>query len=211
MLSRLTRNKERPRVLILGGGELGEATEAFYRSDEIELLCMDVYASRYTNLVGDGHSLPFEAQSIDGVWVQAVLEHVLEPHKVVSEIHRVLRPLGLVYVETPFMQQVHEGAYDFTRFTRSGHRWLFRHFEEIESGVVAGAGSAALWAIRYLVRALGLRRTHISVLFFWVHCLDFFAEKNCKCNADAACCLYFFGRRSERPMSQKEIVAYYES
>src|SRR5207237_664581 len=34
-------------------------------------------------------------------------------------------PLVLVLGDTPFMQQVHEGAYDFTRFALSGHRWLF--------------------------------------------------------------------------------------
>jgi len=56
----------------------------------------------------------------DAVWIQAVLEHVLDPVRVVAEIHRVLRPGGLVYSEIPFMQEVHEGAYDFTRFRLSG-------------------------------------------------------------------------------------------
>jgi ubiquinone/menaquinone biosynthesis C-methylase UbiE len=31
------------------------------------------------------------------VWIQAVLEHVLDPPIVVAEIYRVLRPGGLVY------------------------------------------------------------------------------------------------------------------
>ncbi|CAH2407660.1 hypothetical protein MES5069_620012 [Mesorhizobium escarrei] len=34
------------------------------------------------------------------------------------------------------MQQVHEGAYDFTRFTELGHRWLFRRFETISRGAL---------------------------------------------------------------------------
>ncbi len=54
---------------------------------------------------------------------------MLEPERVVSEIARVLKPAGMVYSEIPFMQQVHEGAYDFTRFTDSGQRWLFRQFK----------------------------------------------------------------------------------
>ena len=32
----------------------------------------------------------------DGVWIQAVLEHVLEPETVVAQIHRVMRSSGLV-------------------------------------------------------------------------------------------------------------------
>jgi ubiquinone/menaquinone biosynthesis C-methylase UbiE len=69
--------------------------------------------------VADGHQLPIADGSVDGVWIQAVLEHVLDPSIVVQEIHRVLTPGGVVYAETPFMQPVHEGAYDFTRFSLS--------------------------------------------------------------------------------------------
>ena len=47
--------------------------------------------------------------SVDGVIVQAVLEHVLDPRTVAAEVERVLRPRGMVYAETPLMQQVHEG------------------------------------------------------------------------------------------------------
>ena len=115
-----------------------------------------MFSSPHTRLVADAHKLPFVDQSFDGVWIQAVLEHVLEPIDVVSEIHRVLRDDGLVYAETPFMQQVHERAYDFTRFTQSGHRWLFRSFTEISAGPVTGGGVALLWSIRYLFRAFGV-------------------------------------------------------
>lgn len=65
---------------------------------------------------------------------------------------RVLKPHGMLYAETPFMQQVHERAYDFTRFTANGHRWLFRRFEQIDAGVNrgSGAGPALAWSVRYL-------------------------------------------------------------
>ena len=69
-----------------------------------------------------------------------MLEHVLDPAQVVAEIHRVLGKDGVVFANTPFMQQVHEGAYDFTRFTLSGHRWLFRNFDLLEAGTSAGVG-----------------------------------------------------------------------
>ena len=34
--------------------------------------------------------------------IYAVLEHVLEPNVVVSEIHRVPKDNGIVYAETPY-------------------------------------------------------------------------------------------------------------
>jgi ubiquinone/menaquinone biosynthesis C-methylase UbiE len=62
----------------------------------------------------DGHEVPFRDGVYDAVMTSAVLEHVLYPERVASEISRVLKIGGVLYSELPFMQQVHEGAYDFT-------------------------------------------------------------------------------------------------
>jgi SAM-dependent methyltransferase len=161
--------------------------------------------------VADAHKLPFEDGVFDGVWVQAVLEHVLEPATVVAEIHRVLRRNGLVYAETPFMQQVHERAYDFSRFTQSGHRWLFRRFAEVSAGPTGGAGVALVWSIRYFSRALGagdkLSRL-ISLPFFWIRFLDVFARG--RAVADGASGFFFLGRRSEQAIQPHAMPKYYE-
>ena len=120
----------------------------------------------------------------------------------VAEIHRVLRPGGVVYAETPFLQQVHEGAYDFTRFTDSGHRYLFRDFERIDSGQVAGAGTALRWSIGYFVRALtrsvALGRI-ASLAFFWLSYLDRFLDP--AHSLDAASSVFFLGRKAADPMT----------
>lgn len=197
-----------PRVLVVGGGVLGSGADALYSGMDIEIVGLDVYPSPYTHLIADAHQLPFASETFDGVWIQAVLEHVLDPQKVVAEIFRVLRPQGLVYSEIPFMQQVHEGAYDFTRFTRSGQRWLFRQFDQIDAGVVGGAGSAAFWSVRYLFRSLGLERTRLALPMFWLRFLDRWARP--RANADAASCLYFFGSKSESTLHPRDIVAYYK-
>jgi SAM-dependent methyltransferase len=148
----------------------------------------------------------------DAVIVQAVLEHVLEPARVVAEIHRVLRADGLVYADTPFMQQVHEAAYDFTRFTRGGHRWLFRNFHEIEAGTVGGAGTSLLWSIRYFARALGASGQFsllVTAPFVWLRLLERFARP--RENADAASGHYFLGRRAAAAtLRERDMIAYYE-
>ena len=119
---------------MIGSGEKGSGTEELWNNKEIEIHGIDIYGSESVDVICDAHYLPLKDGYYDGVWIQAVLEHVLEPTLVVSEIHRVLRVNGLVYAETPFMQQVHEGAYDFTRFTVLGHRYLFRKFESVRLG-----------------------------------------------------------------------------
>src|SRR5882724_4607437 len=194
----LKRSSERPVVLVIGGGTIGSGAGELYNDSSIELVGTDVYASPYTVLVADAHKLPFEDGAFDGVWIQAVLEHVLEPATVVTEIHRVLRREGLVYAETPFMQQVHERAYDFSRFTQSGHRWLFKRFSEINAGPVGGAGAALVWSIRYFCRALGAGNKLsllMSLPFFWIRFLDGFTRG--RAVADAASGFFFLGRRAD--------------
>jgi SAM-dependent methyltransferase len=200
-----------PRILVVGGGTVGDGLEQLYADGEVDLISFDVYASEATQFVGDGHSIPLADGSVDGVVIQAVLEHVLEPTVVAAEIHRVLRPGGIVYADTPFLQQVHEGPYDFTRFTDSGHRFLFRSFERIDSGTVAGAGTALRWSVDHFVRALtrsvALGRI-VSLCFFWLSWLDPVLDR--KHSVDAASSVFFLGRKVAQPLSGAEIIDYYQ-
>ncbi|CAN5277411.1 hypothetical protein BH09PSE2_BH09PSE2_00340 [soil metagenome] len=210
LLQRLRAKGGRPRVLVIGGGAKGSGAEALYDAEDIDLVGTDVYASAYTRLVADGHNLPFKDGTFDAVWIQAVLEHVLEPQRVVDEIHRVLRSDGLVFADTPFMQQVHEGAYDFTRFTMNGHRWLLRRFSEIEAGPVAGAGTVLSWGVRGLVHALGAPSkvsTALKYLTFPLRFLDGVGPMRNR--ADGASGVYFFGSKSTESLTPKDMVAYY--
>jgi SAM-dependent methyltransferase len=202
----------RPRILVVGGGTIGSGAEALYCAKGIDVVGTDVFPSGITQIVSDAHRLPFADESFDGVWVQAVLEHVLEPGTVVQQIHRVLRPAGVVFADTPFMQQVHMGAYDFTRFTLSGHRWLFRRFTQIDAGISGGPGIAAIWSLRYLARSLGAPPAlagAIAAPFFWLRFFDRFARG--RNGADAASGVFFLGRKCETALGPKDMVAYYES
>jgi SAM-dependent methyltransferase len=207
----LTEGSERPIILVIGGGTIGLGANELYRNSSIELIGTDVYASPRTALVADAHKIPFEDGVFDGVWVQAVLEHVLDPAIVVDEIHRVLRRGGLIYAETPFMQQVHERAYDFSRFTQSGHRWLFKRFSEISAGSIGGAGVALVWSIRYFCRALGAGNKLsllIALPFFWLRFLDRFARG--RAVADAASGFFFLGRRADLMIDAHSMTKYYD-
>jgi SAM-dependent methyltransferase len=208
----LGNHQRKARVLVVGGGVLGEGMRALSDAEEIDLIETDIYLGPRVMVACDGHHLPFRDAIFDGAVVQAVLEHVAAPHDVVAEIHRVLRPDGIVYAETPFMQQVHEGAFDFTRFTDLGHRRLFRYFSEIARGVAVGPGTALLWSFRYFARSFA--RSHrtaalldrsVALAFFWLKHFD--RRLNSRPGAaDAASGLWFLGRKADEPVHDREIV-----
>lgn len=208
----LTRaSSKNPKVLVVGGGSKGEGSDALYADPALQLISFDIYSSDLTQFVADAHRIPLAETSVDGVWIQAVLEHVLDPWRVAAEIHRVLRPGGIVYAETPFLQHVHEGAYDFTRFTESGHRWLFRQFEEIDSGIVLGAASQLLWSIEHVVRGTFRSVTAgvvAKMMLFWLRYLDGLIPR--KYASDAASAVYFLGRKSDSAITAKDMIVYYK-
>jgi SAM-dependent methyltransferase len=198
------------RNLVVGGGTLGGGLDSLYGDTSIDLIAFDIFASPIVQFIADGHSIPLADESVDGVIVQAVLEHVLEPSRVAQEIYRVLRQDGIVYADTPFMQQVHMGPYDFTRFTDSGHRYLFRGFERIDSGPVAGAGTALVWSIDRFVRAL-TRSARLGMLvrlcFFWLRKMDPLLDQ--KHSIDSASSIFFLGRKKSESITKNDIIEYY--
>lgn len=64
---------------------------------------LDISSDTQADVVHDLDVLPypFEDSSFDQVLMQDVLEHVRDPIRVVEELHRVLRPGGLLQLRTP--------------------------------------------------------------------------------------------------------------
>ncbi len=209
-------SSHKPRVLVVGGSIVGEGMSDFVKSNALEIVEGDVSFGPQTKIIFDAHSIPFQAESFDCVVVQAVLEHVINPYRCVEEIFRVLKPTGIVYAETPFMQQVHGGPYDFTRFSRSGHRKLFQRFEELKSGATAGSATALAWSYQYFLLALfGHTRTlrlivkaFARLTGFWIKYFDIITRVN-KYDFDGASGFFFLGRKSTLSIDDKELIGYY--
>ena len=76
------------------------------------------------NVAADAEQLPFPSGVFTRVECDAVLEHVRDPVKVMSEIYRVLAPGGYVHLVTPFCHPFHEYPKDYRRFTLDGLKVL---------------------------------------------------------------------------------------
>ena len=209
----LIKEFDEPRVLIVGGRKLGSGINELISSNGIQILETDIQSGPRARLICDAHALPFNANCFDAVVVQAVLEHVFDPVKCVKEIHRVLRTDGYIYAETPFLQQVHEAPYDFQRYTHFGHRLLFRQFDTIESGPVAGPATVLFWAYVSFISSFSDRKYLKAFLMrlalfsgFWIKYFDHYLISK-KGALGGASALYFVGRKRDIPFSNQEIIS----
>jgi SAM-dependent methyltransferase len=204
------------RILVVGGGCQRDWLDAQLRGAiHHDIFYADIDTAADVDLFCDAHNLACKSDQFDAVVTTAVLEHVLSPEKVVSEIVRVLKIGGLIYSEVPFIQQVHEGAYDFTRYTLSGHRRLFNRFEEVDAGMTAGPGSALAWSIENFILSFFQSRSvrlvitgFIRLIFFPLKYFDILL-KNRPAAMDGACGTYFFGRKCNTVRSDSNIISAY--
>ena len=82
------------------------------------------YDSR-PDVFGDASKLPFRSATFDCVLLLDVLEHLCEPRVALSEINRVVRPTGKLYLSVPCMYPLHDEPFDFQRLTAHGARhWI---------------------------------------------------------------------------------------
>lgn len=200
----------RPVIVVVGAGEIGVGSEPLYESADVDVISFDIYASPNVTFVADAHAIPLRDGVADAVWLQGMLELVVDPRQVVAEASRVLKPDGLMFTDTAFMWPVCEQAYDFNRWSPSGLRWLFRDFDVLAAGQSTGPGTMTVLAIRYLFQAL-LRSTKLGQIaafpFVWIRLLDYLCGD--RRALDASVGMFIFGRKRQTPIGIDDLLGYY--
>ena len=87
------------RILDVGSGTLPEAHKprGQYNLD----LCKRPLNDPANFVCADAHRIPFQSHLFDKVYFYDVIEHVQSPYRCLREIHRVLRPGGILELSTP--------------------------------------------------------------------------------------------------------------
>ena len=123
------------RTLDVGCGN--KPYEHLYASSEyigLEYDTPENRAAKRADYFYDGETFPFEDASFDSVVATEVFEHVFNPDRFLDEVHRVLRPGGMLLMTMPFVWDEHEQPHDFARYSSFGIRHLLeKHgFEVLE-------------------------------------------------------------------------------
>ncbi len=128
---------EATRILSIGGGPArGSAKD----------INLNMGPFPEVDVVGNAIRLPIRTGSADGVFSNAVLEHVTDARRAVAEMIRVVAPGGHVINLVPFMQPIHAYPLDLQRYTPDGLAHLMRDLEILDRGQAVGP-SYALWEL----------------------------------------------------------------
>ncbi len=88
----------------------------------------DIQEGPGVDRIEDIHDLSFEDGSVGTVLCFETLEHVHDPIRAVQELHRVLRPGGLLAISSVMFFPIHAHPWDYWRFTPEGFSKLLDPF-----------------------------------------------------------------------------------
>lgn len=128
------------RILEIGSRRVTGKSDARKRFSNAEYIGFDYYPGPNVDVVGDAHKLSryFNGEHFDIIYSSAVFEHFAMPWIVATEVAKLLKIGGLVFVETHFSYSSHERPWHFFQFTDMALRVLFSPalgIECIEAGV----------------------------------------------------------------------------
>lgn len=103
---------------------------------------LDVEAGANVMFVADAHCLPIANESLDGVIMVSVLEHLYDPIRAVNQVARVLKKGGVYFSYAPFYHPYHASPHDYFRFTQEGYRHMLQDFSRVE--MVSGGNYVAV-------------------------------------------------------------------
>jgi SAM-dependent methyltransferase len=107
---------------------------------EQQYVAVDLRVTPLVNVVANVEQLPLASESFDLVLCTQMLEYVPHPPEAIFEIHRVLKPRGVLLLSVPTVS-LRDADEDHWRFLPAGIRQLLSVFSEIE--LVAEGGSIA--------------------------------------------------------------------
>ena len=89
----------------------------------------DIQPGPGVDRIEDVHQLSFADGSVGTVICLETLEHVADPLRAVQEMHRVLRPGGVLAISSLMFFPIHAHPWDYWRFTPEGFELLLQPFE----------------------------------------------------------------------------------
>jgi len=99
-----------------------------------EYVGCDMRAGPGVDRVLNLHRIDLPDNTVGTVFLMDTLEHVEYPHQALAEVHRILKPDGIVVMSSVLDFFIHATPNDFWRFTPDGFRSLLKHFQHFHVG-----------------------------------------------------------------------------
>jgi hypothetical protein len=117
---------QRPTLLDIGG----RARSGYHHTsgfDQCDVTIADIIADESVDVVTDVHCMSADLgiERFDFAMCISVFEHLLMPWKAVLEINRVLKPGGVIMVQTHQTVGLHDTPWDYYRFSDESWKGLF--------------------------------------------------------------------------------------
>lgn len=109
------------RIVELGSGD---------RRLRDDVITVDLFPFPNVDVIADIVQSPFRDNEVEFVVLDSVLEHVPEPHRVVEDVYRILRPGGRVICITPFVFPYHGYPKHYFNISKDGLEFLYRNFSQ---------------------------------------------------------------------------------
>lgn len=91
-----------------------------------EVSVLDIHPGENVDIVADAHDMSaIPANSFDAIYSVSVFEHLMMPWAVIPQLHRILKPGGLVMISTHQTIGMHDMPWDFWRFSDTAWDALF--------------------------------------------------------------------------------------
>ena len=74
------------------------------------------------------HDIALSSETVGTVLIMDTLEHVEFPRKAIHEVHRILKPHGILIISSVMNFPIHDYPYDYWRFTPEGFKSLLNPF-----------------------------------------------------------------------------------
>ena len=134
-----------------------------------------------------------------------LLEHVEDPHKLVDEAWRILKPGGEIFLSAPSMYPFHEALIDLNRWTKDGLRHIMKDFRPVKTGVLGGPTAVLIEALHGWLsilfsfnseRVYQLVHLFLLPIFQPFKMLDLILLNKYRSSYRVATALFFYGKKS---------------
>jgi SAM-dependent methyltransferase len=102
--------------------DIGCGEKPFYNKfkGDFKYIGIDFSSHSSADIVCDiKNEIPVEKNTADFIILSEVLEHLPNPFSIISEIERILKPEGILFISTPFAFPIHARPHDYFRFTEN--------------------------------------------------------------------------------------------